>query len=293
MGFFSGITSGIKSSLGAVNDMTNKVIGSTPISQGVTSLTGLSPQGQRNVTGAALLGGAAMGVGGGAAATPLPAGGMTATGTLGADAAMLGSVPAGGMTATGTLSAADASLMGVGGAGSAGASVGGANSLSALLSGGGSASQYGSLLGGGAALLGQYQQGEAAKDAAAQAQALNKPWYDTGLGALDRLNQGVSAYQESPYTKYLQESGNQAINRSAAAKGMLNSGNVLAALADYGQQTAGRGYNDWWNQQATLAGYGSNARDSMTNANTFGTMGKAASNASMLQTGGNLLANLW
>jgi len=48
--------------------------------------------------------------------------------------------------------------------------------------------------------------------------------------------------KESAGYKYALGQGNQAINRSAAAKGMLNSGNVLAELAKYGQGMASQNY---------------------------------------------------
>lgn len=56
--------------------------------------------------------------------------------------------------------------------------------------------------------------------------------------------------QQTPGYQFALDQGNQAINRSAAAKGMLNSGGVLAELAKYGQGMASQNYG---NQVNTLA----------------------------------------
>lgn len=48
--------------------------------------------------------------------------------------------------------------------------------------------------------------------------------------------------------------GQQALERSAASKGMLNSGNTLAALADYGQGAASQEYGNEFNRLSAAAG---------------------------------------
>lgn len=48
--------------------------------------------------------------------------------------------------------------------------------------------------------------------------------------------------------------GEQALERSAGAKGLLNSGNRLIALSDYGQNTASTEYQNQFQRLATLAG---------------------------------------
>lgn len=48
--------------------------------------------------------------------------------------------------------------------------------------------------------------------------------------------------------KFRFNQGQQALERSAAARGMLNSGNTLAALADYGQGQASQEYGDEFNR---------------------------------------------
>jgi len=113
-----------------------------------------------------------------------------------------------------------------------------------------------------------------------------------GTQALGKMTQGVSAYEQDPYNKFLQDQGNQAINRSAAAKGMLGSGNVLAELAKYGQGMAGAGYQDWFNNQGKIAGYGSPAASNMGNAYAGGRQGQADATSGMISSGANMLSNI-
>lgn len=69
---------------------------------------------------------------------------------------------------------------------------------------------------------------------------------------LNQLLTNPSAIQETPGYKFALEQGNQAINRSAAAKGALNSGGVLAELAKYGQGMASQEYGGQVNRLADL-----------------------------------------
>ena len=48
--------------------------------------------------------------------------------------------------------------------------------------------------------------------------------------------------------------GQQALERSAASRGMLNSGNTLAALADYGQGAASQEYGNEFNRLSSAVG---------------------------------------
>lgn len=69
---------------------------------------------------------------------------------------------------------------------------------------------------------------------------------------LDQLLIDPSKIQETPGYKFALEQGNQAINRSAAAKGGLNSGGVLAELEKYGQGMASQEYGGQVNRLAQL-----------------------------------------
>jgi hypothetical protein len=77
---------------------------------------------------------------------------------------------------------------------------------------------------------------------------------------LQGLLSDPSKIQQTPGYQFAVDQGNQAINRSAAAKGMLNSGGVLAELAKYGQGMASQQYDTQTNRLADL----------MHGAQTFG-----------------------
>ena len=91
--------------------------------------------------------------------------------------------------------------------------------------------------------------------------ANNRPMRDEQLaqgadftGYQNQLNELLtdpSKIQDTAGYQFQLDQGNQAINRSAAAKGMLGSGNVLAELAKYGQ---GMGATEYGNQVNRLSG---------------------------------------
>jgi hypothetical protein len=73
---------------------------------------------------------------------------------------------------------------------------------------------------------------------------------NTSIASLGSLNadyqsllKDPSKVQQTAGYQFALDQGNQAINRSAAAKGMLGSGNVLAELAKYGQGMASQRYD--------------------------------------------------
>lgn len=114
------------------------------------------------------------------------------------------------------------------------------------------------------------------------------PWREAGqrgLTALEQLlgtsGQGPANYDQftnSPGYQFQLQQGTQAAERSAAARGLLGSGNTLAALNEYGQGLAGTTFNQHLNQLQGLAGIGQGATN-------------ATSNAAM-QTGANVSNNM-
>lgn len=60
---------------------------------------------------------------------------------------------------------------------------------------------------------------------------------------LKSLMENPDSIQNSGAYRFAFDQGQQAIERSAAAKGMLNSGNILAELAKYGQGMASQQYD--------------------------------------------------
>lgn len=65
-----------------------------------------------------------------------------------------------------------------------------------------------------------------------------------GLDAATRLKQMISGdfTMDDPSYKFRFDQGMEALNRGVASKGMLNSGNRLTALMDYGQQSGATEY---------------------------------------------------
>lgn len=98
----------------------------------------------------------------------------------------------------------------------------------------------------------------------------NSPYAQAGRMAsntssrLAELLTDPNSIEKTPAYQFALEQGNQAINRSAAAKGMLGSGNVLAELAKYGQGMASQEYGNQVNRLSDLM---SRSQQYLVNAN--------------------------
>ena len=66
----------------------------------------------------------------------------------------------------------------------------------------------------------------------------------------------MEALQADPGYQFQLQQGNQALERSLAARGLGQSGAALKAAQEYGQGLANQTYNDYFNRQAQLAGQG-------------------------------------
>lgn len=98
----------------------------------------------------------------------------------------------------------------------------------------------------------------AAADRATQAQRealdrqteLNKPFYDTGVNALNKLSSqdpytyDAFNYEADPGYAFRFNEGMKGLNASAAARGGLISGNALKAATDYGQASGSQEYQN-------------------------------------------------
>lgn len=133
---------------------------------------------------------------------------------------------------------------------------------------------------------------------------LQKPWRDAGIGALGVMtdpSQGwrdtfdLSKFEASPEFNNRLLAGQQAIERSAALRGQLQSGTTLKAIDRFNQQTAADEYQrargNWnqdkataWDRMSRLAGYGTGATTGMASdagnlatgvGNTFTSQGNA------------------
>ena len=119
-------------------------------------------------------------------------------------------------------------------------------------------------------------------------QADYKPYLEQGqygintLGALMRPNADTSAIlKNDPSYQFRLKQGQQALDRSSAARGMGYSGAQMKAAQDYGQGMASTEFGNYYNRLAGLSQGGQQAAGSMAQAG-----GQYANNAS--NTFGNL-----
>lgn len=134
-------------------------------------------------------------------------------------------------------------------------------------------------IGAGSSLISGGKASKAQRDAAAQQLAYQRekdaqdradlaPWRTTGASALARLAQEYglsggtggatpsSGFTADPGYQFRLAEGNKAIERSAAARGLLGSGATLKAANNYAQDVASQEYGNYWNRLAGLAGVG-------------------------------------
>lgn len=123
------------------------------------------------------------------------------------------------------------------------------------------------------------------RNALADVNALQTPYSDLGgkaIGQINNLNSGdYSGFQSSPDYLFAQQQGGRAVDRSAAARGGLNSGNTLVAQQRFGQGLASEQLNAYRNSLFNTLNVGQRAADMRSGAAT-GT----ASNIGNLLVGG-------
>lgn len=138
-----------------------------------------------------------------------------------------------------------------------------------------------------------------------QQRADQAPWLDAGKNALSQLVGGMqpggqftqpfqmSDFQKDEGYQFRQAEGQQALERSAAARGGLMSGAALKDTARFSQGLASQEYGNalsrfenkqtsGFNRLATLAGVGQTATNQMAQAgqNAYGTIAQAGQNSS-------------
>lgn len=144
------------------------------------------------------------------------------------------------------------------------------------------------------------------------------PWRDVGQGALQQLAQihgitvpngtftpGVSGgsagggatpaggdpryagFFASPDYQFRTDEGSRAITGNAAAKGLLDSGDLGKGLINYAGQSASQEFGNWYNRIASLAGVGQTA----TNATTQAGQNAVNNETGILQNQGQQLAS--
>lgn len=188
------------------------------------------------------------------------------------------------------------------------------------------------IIGGGAALGGAYLSSKAAGDAAdkqaassqyandLQYQMYNQqrqdqtPWREAGMRALSGMENadysrdfGPNDMQLDPGYQFRLSEGQKALERSAAAKGSLQSGGFMKGLTDYSQGAASQEYGNAYNRfnsdrdrrfgrLSTLAGYGNSANAALNQAGQYAAtnIGNiSTSNANAQGAAGIAQSNAW
>ena len=140
-------------------------------------------------------------------------------------------------------------------------------------------------------------------------QDLNKPWYEAGKEALNKLIPeatsytpfGMDQFQADPGYGFRLKEGMRALEQSAAARGGLLSGNTGKALTRYGQDAASQEYQNAFNRYQTerasrlqplqsLAGVGQTSANTLGNAaSTYGSnVGNLMTSGAAAQAAGNV-----
>jgi hypothetical protein len=128
-----------------------------------------------------------------------------------------------------------------------------------------------------------------------QSRADLAPWRDTGSAALSKLagmygvgsgttattgaagsttgDQAYGGFFTSPGYQFRLDQGNQAVQRSAASRGLLASGATVKAIDRYSQGLASSEYNNFSDRLAQIAGFGQNATNATVAAGENATAG--------------------
>jgi hypothetical protein len=147
------------------------------------------------------------------------------------------------------------------------------------------------------------QQAQAARDAA----LMFKPWIDNGAWAIDRgatmigkngPEAAKAAFQADPGYQFRLDEGNKALERAAAARGLLGSGRFLKDAMRFNQGTASDEYGKGFNRLMAVAGMGQTATGSgadygtqAANANAAGTMARANALTNGITQGYSMYSN--
>ena len=115
-----------------------------------------------------------------------------------------------------------------------------------------------------------------------QAKEALSPYLSAGTSGISALESGFDPSQiesDAGYQFRLQQ-GQDALEKSLAARGLSSSGAALKAAQEYGQGTAAQAYNDaysqWLAKNSGLANYGQNATGTLTDI--YGNIGNIGAN---------------
>jgi hypothetical protein len=107
------------------------------------------------------------------------------------------------------------------------------------------------------------------------------PWRQYGQAGLQRFADTLGpSFQASPGYQFAMDQGVRALDRSAAGRGMLDSGAQRMALMRFGQGLANQEFGNYQNRLAALAGLGQTAAGQGVQAGMgFGQGAQAGANA--------------
>ena len=108
-----------------------------------------------------------------------------------------------------------------------------------------------------------------------------------GAAGSNALNFDYGGFTETPGYQFRVDQGRQAIERSAAARGGLNSGATMKALQDFGQGMAADEYGTFYNRLGAMSGTG------QTQVNSLASLGanSATNQGNSLMQAGNARAS--
>lgn len=113
--------------------------------------------------------------------------------------------------------------------------------------------------------------------------------YPDAPGSLeDRYQTALARFHASPNYLWRVSEGVKALERSAAARGLLESGPTLKRIVDFGQNTAQAEYGDYLNRLQGLAGIGQTAVGNLgtLGANAGSNIGRALESAGAARASG-------
>ena len=125
------------------------------------------------------------------------------------------------------------------------------------------------------------------------AEAQYSPYAQAGQTALANLQApDLEALQADPGYQFQLGQGQQAVERSLAARGLGQSGAALKAAQEYGQGLASQTYDDYFNRQSQLANLGYGAASGL--GSIYSNLGnvQAAAELERMNQRNNMLSSL-
>lgn len=108
-----------------------------------------------------------------------------------------------------------------------------------------------------------------------------------GLKGGDEANNAFDKYRDSSGYNFVLDQGNQNIENSAAARGMLSSGATAKALQSFGQNTAAQYYGSYLDQLRQLAGQGTQAGNIIGGAGNYANSSSTSNSTSQGTSSGS------